>query len=710
MLFTLYITRCNTMRYTFFSLKNIGAWGLGFILLLPGLSIGETIRLGSSFDHINPGKFFEFIEDKENIFTFGDISGEAVENLWTRSEKDGLGFGFTRSTIWVRFRIKNISNETLSMVLEEMHPVVDYLSLFIPEKNNDYREIKIGDRYPFSQRPILHKRLAFPLTLSPHAEGLYYLKYASQGSINVSTTIRTTASFYKQKTKEDLVHALFGGIIIAMVFYNFMLYLFIRMISYLHYTLFMLFMLILQMTQLGTAYQFLWPNHPIWTNYCIPIVISGTIFFAITFCRSFLQTKRYDPKMHRITTLCLWSLLPLFVISLMTEPFETYIYAYKTGAIYAIVSTLTCLFCGIRLMGKNHRSAYQYVAAWLVLLSGTILYALMAMGFVAENFWIQQFWTIGLTCMALIFSSAQADKMNIMRKGLQSLSENLDLKVRERTAALESAMQNLEITNSTLSKTKNALWGEMQLAKKIQSVLLPKSPSIEGYDIAVYSQPTEEVGGDYYDIITVEGYDWIVIGDVSGHGVSAGLIMMMAQAAIHTVLWGNPDINPSKLITLVNKTLSENIIHIGGNHYMTMTILAGKKENWFHFSGLHQDIMIYRKQKKTVEVIETQGMWLGIVTDLSEMTHEHSFYMAPGDVLLLYTDGLTEATQTIKGQEPIGTQAAMFGENRLTQLLLEYGEAPVDDIKKNILKSLETFSLKDDVTLVIAKRRSVATS
>ena len=82
--------------------------------------------------------------------------------------------------------------------------------------------------------------------------------------------------------------------------------------------------------------------------------------------------------------------------------------------------------------------------------------------------------------------------------------------------------------------------------------------------------PTEEVGGDYYDIINSHEMDWIIIGDVSGHGVPAGLIMMMVQSAIRTQIMDNPTIKPSELIKVVNRSIQYNINNMDEDKFMTI--------------------------------------------------------------------------------------------------------------------------------------------
>lgn len=242
---------------------------------------------------------------------------------------------------------------------------------------------------------------------------------------------------------------------------------------------------------------------------------------------------------------------------------------------------------------------------------------------------------------------------------------------------------------------RDALWGEMELAKKLQTVLLPEKPSMTGYEISGYMNPADEVGGDYYDVITVDGKDWIVIGDVSGHGVPSGLVMMMTQTSIKVVLSQYPDMPPSKLLSAINSTLYHNISRLGDSRYMTITVLAAIEDGKFHYSGLHQDIMIYRSKTDNIEVIETRGMWIGIVDDLNGMLWEDTVILEKSDVMLLYTDGITEA---------VDSGGKMYSESKLLQVFKENGNNPVEVIRDAVLKSLEGYTCNDDVTMLILRR------
>jgi serine phosphatase RsbU (regulator of sigma subunit) len=291
---------------------------------------------------------------------------------------------------------------------------------------------------------------------------------------------------------------------------------------------------------------------------------------------------------------------------------------------------------------------------------------------------------------------------NIMADKISEATENLEDKVRARTEELQAAMEELEAMNDQLVEARDALWGEMELAKKIQTRLLPVDPAIADYDISVHMEPADEVGGDYYDIINAAGIDWIVIGDVSGHGVPAGLVMMMTQTAIHVVLAQNPDIAPDKLLDVVNSTIAENIRRLGEDKYMTISVLAATNGGRFMFSGLHQDIMIYRTDTGKIDLIETRGMWIGIVDDINGMLELDSLSMNPGDVMLLYSDGITEAVknETVESENP-----ELYGDVRLAEIFRKSALQPVEDIKVAIINDLQNYYCGDDVTMVILKRK-----
>ena len=269
------------------------------------------------------------------------------------------------------------------------------------------------------------------------------------------------------------------------------------------------------------------------------------------------------------------------------------------------------------------------------------------------------------------------------------------IKILSSQAAISIENASLYSNLESITKEKTRITTEMEIAKDIQTSLLPISPTLSGFDVATYMLTADLVGGDYFDVIQTEGREWFVIGDVSGHGVTAGLLMMMTQTAIHTILNSLETKDPALLLSKVNQVISSNIQKMKLKKYMTLTLFLKEANGSIYYSGMHQDLLLYVAKKKTVEIIETNGSWIGYYDLHNEFQVDH-INMESGDVLFLFTDGITESTD-IDGH--------MYEINGLVKILNEKGSEPVEVIKQSILKSLEDFKTEDDTTFMICKRK-----
>ena len=248
-----------------------------------------------------------------------------------------------------------------------------------------------------------------------------------------------------------------------------------------------------------------------------------------------------------------------------------------------------------------------------------------------------------------------------------------------------------------LKKARDALWSEMELAKRIQTALLPDRGKIRGYEIASAMLPAKEVGGDYYDIIeTPKGDKWVTIGDVSGHGVDSGLIMMMAQTSISAMVGNCSECQPSEVLRRVNHVIKENIARLGSDHYMTMMAIH-LNESQMTVAGKHQDIIIYRSALNKTEVISTNGTWLGITDNIENYLTDVTEKIDDGDIVLLFTDGITEAANK---------DGEMYGQERLEQSFNQYADLPVNRLCDKIVEDVKDFQEEqfDDMTLVVIKK------
>jgi sigma-B regulation protein RsbU (phosphoserine phosphatase) len=245
---------------------------------------------------------------------------------------------------------------------------------------------------------------------------------------------------------------------------------------------------------------------------------------------------------------------------------------------------------------------------------------------------------------------------------------------------------------------KQRLEREMEIAMRVQTSILPRSLNVRGLDIAASMVPASEVGGDYYDIIPVDDGCWIGIGDVAGHGLTAGLAMMMVQSIVSTLVKGNPHGSPKDNVRILNEVLCDNIRNrLEQDEHVTLSLLRYETSGRVVFAGAHEDILVVRAGTKEPELVKTPGTWLGIRGGIESVTTESAIELREGDVMVLYTDGIIEAPNAKRERF----------EERLFSAVAEMADEPVEKIRDHVLDKLRAWMAvqEDDFTLVVLRHR-----
>ncbi|MBI5497753.1 MAG: SpoIIE family protein phosphatase [Deltaproteobacteria bacterium] len=262
-------------------------------------------------------------------------------------------------------------------------------------------------------------------------------------------------------------------------------------------------------------------------------------------------------------------------------------------------------------------------------------------------------------------------------------------------AELQETNHELDASRRDLQAARDALWGEMEVAKHIQTALLPRNTRLGPFEVAGVMHPASEVGGDLYDILeTPAGQRWVAIGDVSGHGVESGLVMMMTQNCIAALVQDGRARPPSDVFVSANAILRENLRRLRTNLYVTLSIMRLDADGLW-MAGKHQDLLILRARTGAVEAVPTRGCWLGVVEDPRPAVTDQFVPWEPGDVVLLHTDGISEAQ---RGGE-------LYGDDRLAAALKEHGNRPPDETLRCMLDEINEFQphQDDDRTLVLVR-------
>jgi len=242
---------------------------------------------------------------------------------------------------------------------------------------------------------------------------------------------------------------------------------------------------------------------------------------------------------------------------------------------------------------------------------------------------------------------------------------------------------------------------ENEIACRVQTSILPGEVDVEGLAISAQMLPAEIVGGDYYDIIPVEDGCWLAIGDVAGHGLAAGVIMLMIQSAVQSLVRLSPRASPRDLVCALNGALFENIQNrMKRDEHVTFCLARYSADGRLVLAGAHESILICRESGQFDEIIP-QGTWLGIIEDVSSVTPETVLHLGPGDLMLLFSDGIIEADDG---------KGARFGIDRLRKLLVANRERSPQDVRNTIVDAVLAWGGRmpdDDVTLLVIRCHGV---
>ena len=274
---------------------------------------------------------------------------------------------------------------------------------------------------------------------------------------------------------------------------------------------------------------------------------------------------------------------------------------------------------------------------------------------------------------------------------VRQLNKDLEKRVAERTEQLKSAMAKQQQE----AQERERIEQELRVARLIQHTLLPKSaPELEGHHIAVYYQPAREVGGDFYDFLDLEdGRLGLIVGDVSGKGVPAAIVMAITRTMLRAAYrLGSPA--PGEILEQVNNILYKDI---PPNMFVTcLAALLDSRSGRLHYANAGHDLPYLRHAEGGSEELRATGMPLGLMPNMSYEQKEIT--LEPGESVLLYSDGLVEA------HDP---QREMFGFPRMQGFVGAHPDAAT--LIDSLLAELERFTgeeweQEDDITLLTLKR------
>lgn len=379
------------------------------MFLQPSLSrAAENIILSDTFQRAEAGTFLEIYEDSSNKLTVSDILTDRYADKFVRSAEANPNFGFTDTSYWVRFTLKNRSAADLKLFLEAAYPHLNRIELF--RKINGRAETvgNEGDIYPFHKRSFNYRNFIFSLNIRGSETDTYYMRFSGECSKQISLTLWAPQKFSEMVIEENFALGIYYGIIIVMMLYNLFIFFFVRDSSYLYYVLYIFMYGLVQMAYNGMAFKYLWPAFPVWHNISLPFLIGSAIFCMLQFSRTFLRAKKHAPALEK--TILGFMGVSLAVIILSFTDF--YITAIKSAMVLMVIASLLIVTSAVIIMKRGYRPARFFVVSWVAFLTGMVLIALNKLNFLPSIFITEYAIQIGSAIEVTLLSVALADRIN----------------------------------------------------------------------------------------------------------------------------------------------------------------------------------------------------------------------------------------------------------------------------------------------------------
>ncbi|MEJ5360892.1 MAG: 7TM diverse intracellular signaling domain-containing protein [Spirochaetota bacterium] len=388
----------------------------------------DTLFVTDDFDVANLGLYVQYLRDVPPHTDINEIITAYKNNQFKESTDINPSFGYSHNCIWVSFTLANISKKPVQLLLEYDYPIIDDITLLIPDGAH-FKKIQTGDRFPFSSRPFPYRSFVFPLEVKPGFT-TYFLRIRSEGSLVLPLKLWGLKAFEDMRNSSLPLIWMHYGLMLALLFYNLFLFISTREKSFLYVGMFIIGVTLFAMANNGLAAQYLWPSSIWWSNICHPFSVFFAMIGILLFTREFLSLRFVIRKLD-IFVLFMTLITSFFTLAPFLLP---YYYATQLSVLMAAIGSVSVIVIGIIAQIKKIREAIFYNIATLSFVLGVLLIGLRSFGVLGDNFFTAWGYQLGSSAMIILFSLGIADKVNTWRRDKErALSQLATSEARYRT-------------------------------------------------------------------------------------------------------------------------------------------------------------------------------------------------------------------------------------------------------------------------------------
>jgi diguanylate cyclase (GGDEF)-like protein len=352
---------------------------------------------------------FELLEDPGGKM---DLAAVQASPDFRAAPAKGANISFSHSAWWVRVTLDNRTAANRLVFLREDYPLIDHVELWSPQADGSWHAVRTGDREDFGTREFAHRDFLFALALPASTRQSYYLRFASDGPVDIALSLYSPSTLIGALSEEQLAFGAYFGGFLVLVLYNFFIFLVVRDRAFVWYLLYAVSYGLYFSVFNGLSFQFLWPHAPAWGNTSLLVLLSSTLICGLQFTRSLLNTGSFAPRMDRVALL-LAVLSGLALLASFAVPYSLLI---QPLALLTIVVTLMILALGSLGLVKGYKPARYFMIAWGLLLLGVLVNMLKTFGFLPHNLLTQNGLQVGSLCEMVLLSLALASRVSEMQR------------------------------------------------------------------------------------------------------------------------------------------------------------------------------------------------------------------------------------------------------------------------------------------------------
>jgi len=407
-----------------------------FFCLLLGIFTGSSghaqkeVRLDDGFNqHIFSYNEIESFEDPHGLYTINEVSKAGFEQFKPGDDFIPKNYHY-KSTYWYRIKLRNDQTRQKNWVLEFYDQTIDQIAFYVPSGADGdsmavgkprFRELKYGAGQPFAQRLYFHKNVTVDLDGNLRGEHIYYFSVRSQQPSNIMVVLKPMRWFIQYGLKEYLFSGIFYGMILVFCLYNLVMFFAFRQKQYLYYIMYNLSIGIFEMSSNGIAYQYLWPNAPVWNEIASGVALYSASIFSLFFTREFLSLKSRAPALNRII-IGIIGLRTLFFLLCLFVDRQWFIYKFLDA-----VPLLVAFYSGAYILRKKYHPARFFVAGYSFLLLGFLIRVLKTLATQNFPFGPVNFYSLSFCFLAemMFVSFAIGDKVRWLKKKKDLVQERM---------------------------------------------------------------------------------------------------------------------------------------------------------------------------------------------------------------------------------------------------------------------------------------------